>query len=44
MEQNLINPGSILMTVIALIGILLLLGKYFYEQDLKKTKKQKKSC
>ncbi|OCL90683.1 hypothetical protein AAX27_01494 [Aliarcobacter thereius] len=35
MQQNLINPGSILMTVIVLIGILLLIGKYFYEKDLK---------
>lgn len=33
MQQNLINPGSILMTVIVLIGILLLIGKYFYEKD-----------
>lgn len=35
MQQNLINPGSILMTVIVLIGILLLIGKYSYEKDLK---------
>ncbi|OCL85948.1 hypothetical protein AAX26_01597 [Aliarcobacter thereius] len=35
MQQNLINPGSILMTVIVLIDILLLIGKYSYEKDLK---------
>ncbi len=32
MQQNLINPGSILMTVIVLIGILLLIGKYFMKK------------
>lgn len=42
MEQNLINPGSIIMTIMALSGILLLIGKYYYEQDLKKEKKTKK--
>ncbi len=32
MQQNLINPGSILITVIVLIGILLLIGKFFMKK------------
>ncbi len=31
--ENPINPGSIIMTIILLIGILLLIGKYYYEKD-----------